>query len=527
MMKELYKKYHIPVLIIILMLGIGFILSFFYLLIFDKDSTFQNDYYLVSYDSSWHITKKDNNLLELSHGKGTLTFNILELTDNKVYYDIDSLIDDIKYDIEKNNNSYKLLSKDKVYITKNHFIGYTYLYENKNNNVKVSIYKDSKYIVIVSYEANKDYYDLLLDSANSIIYSFKLQDKKYDFIEKLDIKAGKIIYSNSVDYKNLDDTYIDEISNYNYVVNYNLPKAYQSNSYNSLYGSYTYKGFNDYLKSSNLKVNIYNRNIYEYIKDDSNDSLYQKYNSIRSNNNYKENIEKVDNKDNFIYKNSYVIPSTLGDNFYENMELVYSLDRNHILVISFENKNTSISEELKNSIKINYYHNIANYVNRNEVNNRLVSILKDKTMDINISVPIEYKEQGHKDNIYEKRIFVNNYDDYLETYKNIVEYQLYSNEKYALSSINSLVETNKNNGNYHKLTLEGNKKINDKEFKVYKANFVAKTGIFYQKTYESNIKLLIYKLASDKVLCIKITVNNDHITDSLINELIDFNINNK
>ena len=523
MMKELYNKYHLPLSIIIFMIGIGFILSFGYLFLFNKDTSYQNDYYSVTYDGSWRITSNKNNVLVLSHGKGTISFNIIELTDNKIYQDIDSLIDDIKYDIEKNNDNYKLLSKDKVYITKNHFIGYTYLYENKNNNVKVSIYKDSKYIVIITYEANKDYYDMLLDSANNIIYNFKLQDKKYDISDNLDIALGKIMYSDSVDYKNLEDISNYEISNNNYIVNYSIPKAYQSNSYNSLYGYYTYKGFNDYLKTSNLSINIYNRNIYEYIKDDSNDSLYQKYNTYRSNNNYKENIEKVDkNKDDYIYKNSYIIPSKLGDNFYENVELIYSLDRNHILVVVFENKNTSISKELVNSFKINHYYNIASYINRKEENNKLISYLKDNDNTIKLNIPIEYKEQGHKDNVYEKRIFVKDYNDYLDVYKYNVEYQIYSNMKYAINDLNSLINTNKNNGNYSKLVFEGNKVINDKDLMVYKTNFISKTGIFYEKTYVSNIKLLIYKLSSDKVLSIKIRVNNDVINDELVNSLLDF-----
>ena len=150
MMKELFNKYRIPCGIIFLLLGIGFILSFFYLFIYDTDHVYDNDYYSVSYDGSWHIIKNVEDELKLSHGKGSLTFNIMELDDNKLYLDIDSLIYDIKYDIEKENNSYKLLSQEKTYWTKNHFLCYSYLYENNSDNVKVSIYKDGKYLVIIT-----------------------------------------------------------------------------------------------------------------------------------------------------------------------------------------------------------------------------------------------------------------------------------------------------------------------------------------------------------------------------------------
>ena len=534
MMKDLLNKYRIPCVIIMFLLGIGCILSFFYLVIYDTDHDFNNDYYSVSYDGSWHIIKTNEEKLVLSHGKGKLTFNIQELSDNKVYQDIDSLIDDIIYDIEKNNSNYKLLSKEKIYLTKNHFLGYSYLYENKGNNVKVSIYKDSKYIVIITYEADSKYFDMLLDSANNVIYNFKLQEKKYDLEEKLEITNGKINFSQSSEYKSLDDNYTEEIANNNYLVNYTIPKAYQSSRYYSLSGSYSYKGFSDYLKSSNLSVNIYKRNIYEYIKDDTNDSLYQKYNKYRENDKYKENIEKVDkNKDNYIYKNSYIIPSNLGDNFYENVELIYSLDRNHILVVVFENKNVSVSRELIDSFKINFYQNISSYINREESDNKLVSHLKLKgitstnEIDVKIVLPISYKEVGHNSNVYEKRVFASDYDDINEIYKYNVEYQIYSNEKYAINDMNTLINTNKNNGKYTNLTLEGNSKYNDKEFKVYKANFTSKGGLFYEKTYTSNTKLLIYKLSSDKVLGIKIRVNNDNINNELINELTNFIVENK
>ena len=528
MMKELFNKYRIPCAIISLLLGIGFILSFFYLFIYDTEHDFNNDFYSVSYDGSWHIIKTSDDKLVLSHGKGTLTFNIIELNENKIYLDIDSLIDDIKYDIEKENSSYKLLSQEKTYLTKNRFLGYSYLYENKSDNVKVSIYKDGKYIVVITYEANTKYFDMLLDSANNIIYNFKLLEKKYDLVEKLEIPNGKIIYSESSDYKNLEDTYIEEIANNNYVVNYSIPKKYQRTYYYSLSGSYTYNGFSDYLKSSNLTVNIYNRNIYEYIKDDSNDSLYQKYNKYRDNEKYKENIEKVDKKDNYIYKNSYIIPSTLGDNFCENVELIYSLDTNHILVVVFENKNASISKELVDSFTINYYKNISSYINREEVDNHLVSHLKVKEaktpteINVDINLPLSYKELGHKDNVYEKRVFASNYNDNIEEYDINVEYRIYSNEKYAINDINSLINNNKSNGNYRNLTLEGNRKYNDKDFKVYNASFTSKNGLFYEKTYVSNVKLLIYKLSSDKVLCIKIRVNNVSINNDIINELTSF-----
>ena len=533
MMKEFYNKYHTPIMIIIFLLGLGFLISFGYLILFDKDSSYQNDYYRVSYDGSWRVTKKDSNKLVLSHGRGTITFDIVPLSEDKIYLDIDSLIDDIKYDIEKNNSNYKLLSKEQNYITKNHFLGYTYLYENDKDNVKVCVYKDSKYVIIITYEANMKYFDILLDSANNIIYNFSLQEKKYNLEEELEITIGKIVFSESATYKNLSDTKEEEIANNNYLVNYSIPKHYQSNRYTSLSGTYSYKGFTDYSKSSNLTVNIYNYNIYEYIKDDNISSLYRKYNKYKENKNYKENIEQdEDNKNKFIYKNSYIVPTSLGDDYFENVELIYSLDKNHILVVIFENKNVSVSRELINSFKINYYKNIPGYIKREEKDNKLISVLKykditnDQDVSITLSLPLEYKEEDKNNNVYENRYFEKNYNNNIEAYKYKVSYRIFSNDNQAIHDANLIIQENKKNGNYQNLVSDGNKKYHGNDFKAYHAYYTAQGGLFYEKTFVSNIKLLIYRLSSDKVLSIKIVGNNATINEDIINELTEFIVEN-
>ena len=124
-------------------------------------------------------------------------------------------------------------------------------------------------------------------------------------------------------------------------------------------------------------------------------------------------------------------------------------------------------------------------------------------------------------------LFANEYNDVIDNYKYNVEYQIYSEEKYAINDVNSLISANKNNGKYTNLVNSGNKKYNDREFKIYDANFTSKGGLFYEKTYNSNIKLLIYKLSSDKVLSIKIRCNNASINDDLINDLTDLFIDKK
>ena len=79
------------------------------------------------------------------------------------------LIDELIYNIQKKNNDYKLISKKEDKLTKDEFNGYKLLYENEKEQVMVNLYKKSDKLVSIRYEANNDYFDILLDSVHNIV----------------------------------------------------------------------------------------------------------------------------------------------------------------------------------------------------------------------------------------------------------------------------------------------------------------------------------------------------------------------
>ena len=186
MMEWLNKNKRI-IIIVIGMVLLSMLVVFLYHHYYTDDKILVNSDYYVMYDNSWNIEERSSKRLVLSHGRGKLTFNIKELESDKVYLDVNSLIDDIRYDIEKENKNYKLLYKEESKITLNQYNGYWLLYENGDSNVKVGVYKDGDRLVIITYEANIKYFDILLDSANNIIYNFVLTDRVYSLGDELEL----------------------------------------------------------------------------------------------------------------------------------------------------------------------------------------------------------------------------------------------------------------------------------------------------------------------------------------------------
>ena len=533
-MMKYIKKYKMVIIISLVMLLLSFIMIIINKNLRDDKKEFTNDNYYLLYDNSWNIKKQEENSILLSHGKGNLSFNIYELDSDKVYLDIDSLIDDIRYEIEKNNANYQLLSKKSSNITKNNFNGYWLLYENDDNNIKIGIYKDASRLVIIKYEANIKYFDMLLDSANNIIYNFTLLDKDYSLGDELSIKTSEFkLVDKNPQYQGFDKTYTEEIANNNYLVNFNLPINYQNINYNSYIGTYHYIAFGDYLSSSYINVNIHLSNLYEYLQRNIYGE-YGKYTSYKEYKDYKEDLMLYNLYDNdkqvYLYKNSYTTESSIGNTKYENALLIQPLDRNHTLVVEFSNKNSEISKELINCFKINYIKNYSSYVKGEVIGDKYVASLKrkgsilNKGFEVKISIPKEYREVDRGFNIYEARYFGKDYDYDNDMYLNIVEYGTYNTEDFVIKEMNSYIDSRKKYGKFQELKYEGTIKINDYDMKLYSGYYTEKTDGFYSKLIVSNVKILTYRLTDDKVLSVKIQGNGNKIDNEYVKQIISFEI---
>ena len=545
---EFFKKYKFAIVILILGSFLIFLISN------NKKITLkeldESNYYL-SYDSTWKIDKKDKDIIILKHFSGSkITIQLSSLTDEYSYLTINELIDELVYSIQQQNPNYKLLSKKQDKITKDKFDGYKLLYENNKEQVMVNVYKKSDQLVIIKYEAENDYFDILLDSVQSIIYKLNIKDENFDLKNNLKLDTTAIKYSQNEELDNLlseNKTY--EIAKNNYYVEYSIPASFNLKSLSSSSGDF------DLILDSgriNMTVNIHNKNIYEYLDEEETNGLYANYKHYKENedySNFEETLTKLEsNYDSYIYKNSYFYNKAFDYNKNsnkieskrkdENIELIYALNNCHILIISIKTTGVPITEKLINQIKVNSSKNYASYVNVEKDNGFLIGILQrfrdydHKKIDyITLKVPDKYEEIDKNTNIYLERNYAFNYDEDMLIYDYEVHYELTTlSDESIIKSINStfIISTY---GESHELTYLKDLTLNGKLFKVYDGGYTDLSGIMFtninRKKYYVNKKVLFYEIPDKGNLYIEIDGNGKEVSDNILNELTNFTIETK
>ena len=544
------KKYKLALITAVIVLLIGLIL-------FTGNSsikTVNDSMYAFKYDNTWKVKDKKKDSIVLKHSSGSrIIIQISELTDDYRYSTIDELIDELIYNIQLQNKNYNLISKKEDSLTKYNFDGYKLLYESDKEQVMICMYKKSDKLITIRFEATDDYFDILLDSVHNIIYNFDVKDTKFDLKNSIKLNTSKVNYSsNDALDKVLDKDISYEIAKHNYYVKYSIPTNFIRNDFDSTFGIFDFNLNKE--GSINLTVDIFNRNIYEYLDKEETINVYNNYSLFHKDGNddyseFGETLTKLDGKYlGYIYKNSYIynkahsydkdFKSKDNKRRDENAELIYALDNNHILVIKFETVGLPITEKLISMIKIIDIKNYASYISILKENNFLIGKLqrfanndKNKIDLITLKIPDKYEEIDKNANIYLERYYGYHYDEDIEIYDYNVHYELTKlSDKSKIDIVNS-VYINSIYGESHKLTYSGDMSIGDKEFKVYTGGYTDVSGIPFtninRKKYYVSKKVLFYQLSDGGNLFIEITGNGKDITDEIIGELVNFTIEKK
>lgn len=549
----IYKKYKISILIALIIVLIGSIgLILFSLKPNSELKLVDTSNYSLKYDKSWKVKEEKENYIILSHksSKSKLKIEIIELDKEYKYSIIDDLIDEIIYNISNQNKTYKLISNHKDTFTKMEFNGYKLLYEVDNEQVMINTYKKSDKLIFISYETTNEYFDILLDSVQNIIYNFNTVDEQFNVKNNLKLDTTEMKYSSSEELDNiLDEKKEYEIGDKNYKVVYSLPSSFELSSFNTTSNYFNLRNIED--ASMSLSVYIYNKNIFEYLDKDNITNVYKNYNYYKPDDeytNYEEQISKLDTdyNDTYIYKNSYMKDATrYNDKFeqetykkkYENAEIIYSLNKNHILVISIKASDISITEKLIKSIVVKNIENYSSYTKTTIKDNYLNAELKryegyDKNniLKINIKLPDTYKEIDKANNLYEERYFGLNYDEEKEVYDYIIHYKLTSTYSNDINGQLDILHTmfSKVYGGYNYYEKIGDNQYNDKLFEVYQGGYTNLGGIPFTNInrykYYINHQALFYKLENGGYLIIEIKGNGKEISDAIIKEATNFEI---
>lgn len=531
------KKIVLIMLITLIIICVEILIYFIYGYFSNKNKIHEisNNNYSFQYDKTWKIDKSSEMETSLIHkkSKSKLKIKINELEDELQYKTIDEIFDSLLYNIQKQNNNYKLIYKEQTKITNQDIDGYKMLFETDENQAAIYIYKQGNRLVTFTYEATYEYFDILLDSINSIIYSFNLKEIKFDVKTYINIETKEMEYTEQSDIAVLlNNTKDYEIAASNYLVQYSIPDIFKETNYDSRYGSYRADNLSNY---SNIKLNtsIMKKNIYEYLDREATSNIYDNYNATSSN---RENeiLDKFGESPlSYIYK----IKSLRNNNLNENISIIYELNQNHIFIINIESDGIGIPKELIEMIKIKDYKNIASNIRNEKENGFLIGKLKQytdysykETEEITIKLPETYQEIDKDTNLYQTRNYISDYYEKTQIPKYEIEYSVTS---LSIENELKILEDNidKTLGEYKDFLEAKDITANNKEFTIYNRGYTRlsettnSNGLRYK--FYTNEKVLFYDLQNDKKLVLIIKANENQINDELINILTNFDINIK
>ncbi len=165
------KKNKIVILLMIIGILSTIYISYSYT---NRLKIYENSYFSVEYDSTWKVVE-ESGLLELNHRKSDSVLNIQckVISDNFSNTDLTNLVSEIVYSIEEQNEGYELIAVAEDISSK--YEGFSYLYEKDMEQVLVNIYKKDSKLIIAYYEASSEYYDIVLDSVDSILNSLNIK----------------------------------------------------------------------------------------------------------------------------------------------------------------------------------------------------------------------------------------------------------------------------------------------------------------------------------------------------------------
>ncbi len=535
-MKEFFRKNKSLLLIIVLIIIIVCIVFMVLKIKENKICYLTKSSYEMQYDNTWNVIKENEEEAELVHKKSRskLNIKISKMNEEEQYRELDEIFDSLLYNIQKQNEAYKLIYKEKTKITKNDIDGYKLLFETNNTESEIYFYKQGDKLVTFTYEAEYEFFDILLDSVNNIIYNFSINEQKFDVKSSINLNLDKINYTKQNEISNLlKNTKDDEIANNNFLVNYSIPDNFEKTSYNTKYEMYSFRGLTDG-NNITLTTNIKPCNLYEYLDKDDTVSIYSKYNQSFYNI-QDERLDKFrDEPLSYIYQNNY--------NEYnkekENISLIFELNQSHIFTIDISSDGEKIPQELVDMIKINKIQNIASYIKIEKEGENLIGKLKrftdysyEKTEEITLRIPENYQEVDKGENLYAKRCYEANYNQEKQFFGQELQYYTTNlNIEQELESLDTFV--NKNYGEYKEPEKKEDIQINDKIFKVYEMGYTqlsnAKDEDNNRYKYYTKEKILFYELQNKGYLVIIIKDNNGNdINNELITKLTNFDINIK
>ena len=531
-MNKLFKKYGLLFLLGILTLGV--LITTIVVLSNSEDmKSYKGKLFSISYDSTWKVKSKKDNILELVHRKSKSSLVIEEtlLQDSYQYSVIDDLIDELSYSISNQNKKYKLLSKAKTKVGKDNSDGYKLLFEDDKNQIMVVITKAGANLRLFTYSAKYEYFDMVLDSASSIMESYESTEGKTG-TEAVNVKTSKITWGTNETLKNLaNKVTTDEIANNNFKVVFEVPDGLEKSSVSTTSLGYYYNGFD-----LSLYTGVFSKNIFEYVNS-KDGGVYSQKESFKKKpdkySNIKDTLElqEIDGKKRYVYRMTYDYKYNNEVDHMEYIIILYELDKNHVVRFLLETEYV-VPKEFVDSIKVKSFENYANNVVRKIEDGKLIGELKvykesksDVVEVVKIKLPVEYIEEDHKVDMYSDRYYGKNYHEEYFYYDYYVQYDyIASSEKGALDNVNTTYGYSKSNKGYQNLRDSGTINLNNREFRVFDGGYYESVfSVVGSKDVFVNVKYLVCHIGK-QYLVIELKGSGVQISNEVLNEITNFEV---
>lgn len=386
-----------------------------------KQKNVITDIYSIKYDSTWKVDSYNDNELKLTHkdSKSKISFVIKDLTTNMYGKTVSQIANNVKENLLESYSNYNCIYEGTDYWNDNIGESYKYLLESGQEQAQIVVGIHGYKIVIMCYSAENKYFDILLDSANTIAENFNIKDKTAEISEADQIELTGLNFK--TDDKDYSDTNTYEEYFSRYYIKYTIPKQYIARSfYSMLYSNCdnSDKSTIGILRDSDNILSVVKEKREELNDDDAN-----------------ENIE-IDKLSVNGYEGYYIKASRKNSEF-EYVYAYYSLDNFNTIEISITGKN--ITKNLIDNIKIVDYQLCGSYINRETKDGYLNGNLKEISLGkfdpdnyiysyVNLDykvpekyteVPIIYLDQSYKQSRQfslgkkrNKEIEVSDYDTY-------------------------------------------------------------------------------------------------------------------
>lgn len=488
-------------------------------------------------DSTWSVSKKSDELVVLKHlTGGELTIKIIELNLENEFVSLEELSQKTLKNIEEQNPSYKLIAKEQTTLLKKQLLSFKTLYEKEKEQVLVLISREENNLVVVTFKAPMESYDLLLDSVYYQINNLEII-KKIDNVQALKVQdLKKITWQENKEFTELlNKTKEYEIAFNHRMVKYTFPDIFTLKILDVWRQEFYYKeDKSNYLsKKIESEVNILKTNIDYLINSDVADSLNYNVNVLKKSKykkakNINVELEKINKKEeSYIYKISYEEDSKKNTDYY----ILFKLDERRTLQFKFMTTDFVLPKEIIDKINIVSNEEYAQYFFRNinpkgylenTLKSWVDSLKNEEYYEIKISVPKNYYEYNRGTMVdIDRKLYGTNYDEETASYKINVHYEIDDSFKYFLKSPVNII----NYKEVDKLTHLGSINLHGKKFERYKADY--KADVDY-KEYSFSDTILVYEINESKHFVI--TINN---RDGIINtdmlrkvSLLEINIKN-